>query len=102
MKFIETNDVLYFSIAENILFASRDKIIVEDAIRQFNSESSYLDNTSFKRVNKTIGNSNNFVLYNMEEIIDQLSLNLKSAINTKKSLKSLVVGQVQILKLKTI
>ena len=84
---IETNDVLYFSIAENILFASRDKIIVEDAIRQFNSESSYLDNTSFKRVNKTIGNSNNFVLYNMEEIIDQLSLNLQSAINTKKIIK---------------
>lgn len=84
---IETNDVLYFSIAENILFASRDKIIVEDAIRQFNSESSYLDNTSFRRVNKTIGNSNNFALYNMEEIIDQLSLNLKSAINTKKIIK---------------
>ena len=84
---IETNDVLYFSIAENILFASRDKIIVEDAIRQFNSESSYLDNTSFSRVNKTIGNSNNFALYNMEEIIDQLSLNLKSAINTKKIIK---------------
>ncbi|MDC3115981.1 hypothetical protein OA863_06280, partial [Bacteroidota bacterium] len=83
----ESNDVLYFSIAKNILFASRDKIIVEDAIRQFNSESSYLDNLSFKRVNKTIGNSNNFTLYNIEEIIDQLSLNFRSVTNTKKFIK---------------
>ena len=84
---LESNDVLYFSIAKNILFASRDKIIVEDAIRQFNSKSSYLDDPSFKRVNKTIGNSNNFTLYNIEEIIDQLSLNLQSVVNTKKIIK---------------
>ena len=84
---LESNNVLYFSITKNILFASRDKIIVEDAIRQFNSESSYLDDLSFKRVNKTIGNSNNFTLYNIEEIIDQLSLNFQSVINTKKFIK---------------
>ncbi|MBC8265600.1 MAG: hypothetical protein H8E84_01405 [Flavobacteriales bacterium] len=78
----------YMAEKEGVIFGSKSKVLVQDAIRQFSSKSNLLNNVTFKKLKETT--SNNAIAnlyYNFNNLID-----LSEIYGTKKQKKNIFLN----------
>lgn len=76
--------ILYTCIIENFLFTSQSIILVQDAIRQYNSELKLNTDEEFNEVYKTINsNSNLCLIYNINHLLELAPIYTKDKRNHK-------------------